>query len=155
MNDDGPRMARPPGTGGPAVPTLHLRIAPDAYELCLNGTRLARLPGGAAALLAGAGTPLREADIERAIVHAEDWLMPASRALQGLALHLQVEPARLRAALGDASVLTPHEVEAAFTRAHDAVAHGRPLAREAVADAVLVRELVHHGALVRVVWAQG
>ena len=53
---------------------LHLDVRLDAYELRLNGEVLARLAGGAAALVPDAGA-MRDIDIETAIERSEDWLM--------------------------------------------------------------------------------
>ncbi|MBI5279700.1 MAG: hypothetical protein HY854_24930 [Burkholderiales bacterium] len=121
-----------------------LAIRADAYELRIGADLLARLDGGAAALLAGAGEQLRAIDIETAIERSEDWLMPVIRALHGLELHVDDSTGRLQASF------TPEEIEHVFTHAFDAVAHGRPVDRESVADSILLRELTHHGALTRI-----
>ena len=131
--------------------SLELGILADAYELSAGGHALARLEGGPLALLAGAGERLRAVDVEAAIERAEDWLMPSSKPFQGLALHVQDSRGRLRDRLGAHASLTPEEVERAFSRAVDDVAFNRPIDRNFVADLVLVRELVHHGRLPRVV----
>ena len=132
---------------------LELQVRADAYELRLDGRLLARLDGGAAALLLGAGERLREVDIEAAIERAEDWLMPSSRSFQGLELRVRDESGRVRSRLGGQASCTVDQVERAFTRAHDAVAHARVTDREGVADVVLLRELAHHGRLSRLVLA--
>ena len=129
---------------------LHLDVRADAYELRLDGEVLARLEGGAAALLRGAGVRLREVDIEAAIERSEDWLMPSSKRIEGLDLRVRDATGRVRAALGDQASFTTEQVEQAFNRAFDAVAHGRPIDPESVADVVLLRELAHHGRLARV-----
>ena len=98
----------------------------------------------------GASGRLSELDIEAAIERSEDWLMPSSKRLQGLDLRVRDATGRVRAALGDPSSLTPEQVEQAFNRAFDAVAHGRPIDPSSVANVVLLRELVHHGGLARV-----
>jgi len=112
---------------------------------------LARLEGGPLALLMGAGERLRDVDIEAAIERVEDWLMPSSKSIQGLALHVRDNRGRLRDRLGAHASLTPEEAERAFSLAVDDVAFNRPLDRNFVADLVLLRELVHHGRLSRVV----
>jgi hypothetical protein len=128
-------------------------IAEDAYVLRLERRVLARLEGGAAALLSGAGERLRELEIEAAIERSEEWLMPLSRSLQGLELEVQDGTGRVRGMLGEQARFTLDEVEQAFTRAHDAVAHGRAVSRAGVADVVLLRELAHHERLSAIVLA--
>jgi hypothetical protein len=59
-------------------------------------------------------------------------------------LHVDDGPGRLCASLGGPGTYSAADVEHAFTRAFDAVAFGRPIEREEVADIVLLRELVHH-----------
>ena len=132
---------------------LELDVADDACTLRLDGRVLARLDGGAAALLSGAGERLRELDIEVAIERSEEWLMPSSRLLQGLELKVHDATGRMRSMLGASGSFTLDEVEQAFARAHDAVAPGRPVSRSGVADVVLLRELAHHGRLSRIVLA--
>ena len=129
---------------------FEFRILPDAYELSVDGHMLARLEGGPLALLAGAGERLRDLDIEAAIERAEDWLMPSSRSFHGLDLHVRDVPGRLRDGLGAHASLKPEEVECAFSRAFDDVAFSRSIDRGLVADLVLLRELVHHGGLPRI-----
>lgn len=129
---------------------LELEIHPNAYQLCLDGQVLARLEGGPAALLAGADERLRDLDIEAAIERSEDWLMPSSKSWQGLVLHVRDIPGRLRDRLGADAILTPEKVERAFSGAVDDVVFGRPIARDLVADMVLLREQVHHGGLSRI-----
>ena len=131
--------------------TLHLRIFPDAYEISVDAQLLARLDGGPRALLSGAGKRLRDADIEAAIERSEDWLMPSSKSFHGFELQVQDETGRLRRGLGDAASFTPEEIERAFSHAFDDVGFSRPLDPGYLADIVLLRELVHHGALTRVV----
>jgi hypothetical protein len=133
------------------VNELQLDVGADAYELRLDGAVLARLDGGAAALLAGAGERLREIDIETAIERAEEWLMPSSRSLEGLELRVRDTTGRVRRSLGGQASCTVDQVEQAFNRAHDAVAHARVTDREDIADVVLLRELAHHGRLSRIV----
>lgn len=130
---------------------LLLDVRPDAYELRLEGLLLARLNGGAAALLAGAGERLREIDIETAIERAEEWLMPSSSRLAGLELRVQDATGRIRRSLGAMASCTVDQVEQAFNRAHDTVVHARVADRDSVADVVLLRELAHHGRLSRIV----
>ena len=130
---------------------LIIDVRADAYELRLDGQVLALLEGGAAALLSGAGGRLREFDIEAAIDRSEDWLMPSSKRFQGLDLRVRDRTGRVRGSVGGPSSLTPEQVEQAFNRVFDAVAHGRPIEPESVADVVLLRELAHHGKLARVV----
>ncbi|MBK6007962.1 hypothetical protein JJB11_17825 [Ramlibacter ginsenosidimutans] len=132
---------------------LELDVADDACTLRLDGRVLARLDGGAEALLSGAGERLRELDIEVAIERSEEWLMPSSRLLQGLELKVRDATGRMRSMLGASASFTLAEVEQAFARAHDAVAHGRPVSRGGVADVVLLRELAHHGRLSRILLA--
>lgn len=125
--------------------TLHLDLHADAYTLRLDDGVLARLEGGAGALLPDRGGPLGEADLEGAIERAEDWLMPSSRRVQGLVLRVHGADESLRAMLAGLNELTLAQVEAAFDRAHDAVVRGRASDREGVAAVVLLRELAHHG----------
>lgn len=129
---------------------LHLHVQAEAYQLSLDGQVLARLAGGAAALLAGSGARLREVDIEAAIERVEDWLMPASKRIRGLELSVHDHAGRLRDRLGSGASLAPEEVEAVFSGAVDEVVAGRPLSPHVVADVVLLRELAHHGALIGV-----
>ena len=126
---------------------LRLVISPSAYEIALDGTLLGRLDGGAGALLAGAGNPLRELDLEIAIERAEEWLMRFSKSLSGLELEVRDTAGTLRKYLGTPAVYTAQAVEQTFARVHDAVVHRRMPGREAAADIVLLRELVHHGRL--------
>ena len=126
---------------------LDLEIHADAYGLSAGGRVLARLERGPAALLAGASERLRDIDIESAIERSEDWLMPSSKSWQGFALRVADADGRLRDRLGVAAAFTPEEVERAFSAVVDDVAFGRPIARDVVAHLVLLRELVHHGAL--------
>lgn len=130
--------------------TFELRLAADGYALLLGGRVVAVLPGAAAALLGGTPSRATAAHVEAAIERAEDWLMPGSRAWQGLPLRLRDETGRLRQRFGVAT-LDPEQVEAAFSRAWDDVAFERPIDPALVADLVLLRELVHHGALPKVV----
>ncbi len=124
---------------------LQLDITEDAYALRLDGRVLARLEGGAAVLLSGAGERLRELDIEAAIERSEEWLMPFSRLLQGLELRVRDVTGRVRGMLGQQACFTVDKVEQAFADVLDAVAHGRFTRRAGVADVVLLRELAHHG----------
>ena len=128
---------------------FELRLDADGYALRLDGSVVAALPGGAAALLAGAPARVTAAHVEAAIERAEDWLMPGSRSWQGLPLRVRDATGRLRERLG-AATLAPQQVEEAFTRPWDEVAFERPIAAALVADLVLLRELVHHGAVPRV-----
>ena len=129
---------------------LFLDVRAEAYELRLDDEVIARLEGGASALVPGARDRLREFDVEAAIERSEDWLMPSSRRLQGLDLRVRDATGRVRAALGEQSSFTPEQMEQAFNRAFDAVAHERAIDAASVADVVLLRELVHHGSLSRV-----
>lgn len=130
---------------------LDLKVHADAYELAAGGRVLARLEGGPAALLAGAAERLRDLDIESAIERSEDWLMPSSKSWQGFALRVADTQGRLRDRLGAHATFTPEAVERAFSAVVDDVAFGRPIARDVVAHLVLLRELVHHGALSSIV----
>ena len=138
MNTSPPRVAR-------------LELGARSYRLALPGEGPLVLDGGPTALLAGAGARLREADVEAAIERAEDWLMPVSRRLAGLELRVRDGGAGLGARLGEAARLAPQDVEAAFSAAVDDVAFGRAIDAPCLAAIVLLRELVHHGALTRVV----
>jgi hypothetical protein len=135
------------------VRELELVLTEDACTLRLDGRELALLHGGTATLLVGAGERLRELDIEAAIERSEEWLMPCSRLLQGLELVVHDATGRVRGMLGASASFTLAEVEQAFTRAYDAVAHGRAVSRGGVADVVLLRELAHHGRLSLIVLA--
>lgn len=130
---------------------LMLEIFADAYELSLDAQVLARLEGGPMALLAGAGGRLRDVDIEMAIERAEEWLMPSSKSFQKLELQVRYTTGRLRDRIGGPALLAPEEVERAFSGMVDDVRFNRTLGRGFVADLVLLRELVHHGGLSRVV----
>ena len=129
---------------------VHLDVGPDAYELRLDSEVVARLDGGAAALLTGAGERLREIDIEAVIERAEEWLMPFSKRIEGLDLRVHDDTGRVRRCLGDQASFTTNEVEDAFNRVHDAVVRAKAVDRDSVADAVLLRELAHHARLRRV-----
>lgn len=133
------------------MPDLVLCLLPDAYELRLDGEVVSRLEGGAAVLLPATGDRLREADIEMAIERSEDWLMPFARRLRSLELRLHDPCGRARALFGVDGGLTVEQVEAEFSRMHEAVARGQACGPERVADVVLLRELAHHGALSRIV----
>ncbi len=128
---------------------FRLHVRPDAYELYRGAELVARLDGGAGALIPAAAQ-LREIDIENAIERSEDWLMPFSKSLRGCELSIRDAQGRVGAALGGRASLTVDDMEQAFTRAYDAVALGRPASRDAVADVVLLRQLAHHGGLARI-----
>lgn len=132
--------------------TLDLAISVAAYELRLDGEMLARLEGGAAALLGSTSERLREAHIEAAIEHAEDWLMPFSRQLQDLPLRVHDDAGGLRGFLGDGTRWDAAQLEQAFDRAHEAVVHAAEIDPRAVAAIVLLRELAHHGRLAGIWW---
>jgi hypothetical protein len=55
--------------------------------------------------------------------------------------------------MGEQGSFTAEDVERVFTRVFEAVGHGRAIDRHGVADVVLVRELVHHGRVLRV-WVE-
>lgn len=131
---------------------LHLIVKPEAYELRLDNDVLTQLDGGAAALLPAAGERLTLLDIETAIEHAEDWLMPYSKSFQGMQLQVHDETGRLRSKLRGQASWTLEQAEQAFNRIHDAVAHDRATDREGVADVVLLREIAHHGRLSGIVF---
>lgn len=126
---------------------LRLDVGSNAYELRLDGKLLARLDDGAASLVSGAGARLREADLEAAIERSEEWLMPCSKSFQELELRVRDATGRVRRCLGEQALFTPAQVEQAFNRAFDRVAHARSIDRDCVADLVLLRELAHHGKL--------
>lgn len=137
-----------------ALKRMELVILPNAYEMSCDGQKLARLEGGSAPLLADAGARLRDVDIETAIQHAEDWLMPFSKRIRGLELRVRDSRGRVREHFGGHASLTLDDVERAFSRVVDGVAFQRVIDREFVADLVLLRELMHHGALPRIVLEQ-
>jgi hypothetical protein len=126
---------------------LDLHIQANVYELSVGGRTLARLEGGPTALLAGAGERQSELDIESAIERAEDWLMPSSKSWQGFALRVAGTQGWLRDRLGPHAAATPDQTERAFSGMVADMAFGRPIDSQDVADLVLLRELVHHGAL--------
>ncbi|QRR32440.1 hypothetical protein JNX00_12140 [Hydrogenophaga sp. YM1] len=127
-----------------------LVLRSDVIEI-RDGTHvLGRLEGGATAILPTAARPLHSIDIESAIERAEDWLMPFSKSLRGAVLHVQDTQGQLRQFLAAPVTLEPADVEQVFTRAADDIAFGRPMDRVLLAGLVLLRELVHHGALSRV-----
>ena len=129
----------------------YLILKPEAYELWLDEKLLTRLNGGAAALLAGSGAQLREIDIEIAIEHAEDWLMPFSKQLEGLQLKVRDSAGGLRSRFSEHEPYAVEQVEQAFTNVHDEVVRGQTNDKNGVADIVLLRELAHHGRLSGVV----
>ena len=129
----------------------YLTLKQEAYELWLDEELLTRLNGGAAALLAGAGPQLREIDIETAIEHAEDWLMPFSKQLEGLQLTVRDSTGRLRSRFSEHAPYSVEQVEQAFTNVHYEVVRGQTHDSDGVADIVLLRELAHHGRLSGVV----
>ncbi len=140
---------------------MSARLAIDAAAYVLAQLRgdewveLARLEGGAAALLP-AGRQPDEAGLEHAIEVAEDWLMPQARALEGEELEVADGTGRLAAGL--AAVLGVSEREWTLERVEEiflllvdiTTGRHRQLPREHepfVADLLLVRELTHHGRL--------
>jgi hypothetical protein len=127
-----------------------LDVLEDAYVLSAGGHLLGRLAGGADALMARSRSDaaLRPEDVERAIEKAEDWVMPLVKAGSGRALLVHDGRGLLRERLPGEAAFDLAAIELAFVRAFDAVAFQRPIARAFVADIVLVRELMHHGALV-------
>ncbi len=130
--------------------SFRLDVQTNSYELHRGEQLVARLNGGAGALIPGAAAQLREIDIENAIERSEDWLMPFSKSLQGCELLIRDATGRVATALGGRRSLDVEAMEQAFTHAYDAVALGRSAARDAVADIVLLRELAHHGRLARI-----
>jgi hypothetical protein len=129
---------------------LELVVEADAYELCEDGRLLARMSGGASTLLPGAPSRLREIDMEAAIERAEDWLMPFCTAPDDHQLLVLDKTGRIFSFFDGRSRLSPAEVEQAFTRMHDAVAHQRAAQGDVMADVVLLREFVHHARLAQV-----
>lgn len=133
--------------------TAHLDILASAYvlgvELGAARRELARLAGGAAALLPRDTPRVTPLEIEAAIERAEDWLMPHARALAGDGLAVQDATGALVAGFGGPGSRTIEQVEAEFNRVVDlsAATACDPLY---VAHLVLVRELLHHGRLARV-----
>jgi hypothetical protein len=132
------------------VTHIEFRIGADAYVLVSDRQAIARLEGGPGALLAGAPERLRNLDIEVAIERAEDWLMPSSKSWQGLPMRVRDEAGRLRRHFGALAAPTPVEVEQVFSRAVDDVAFGRAIDAALFADILMLRELVHHGAISRI-----
>ncbi|WP_417252274.1 hypothetical protein [Castellaniella sp.] len=125
-----------------------LIIEHEAYELWLDEKLLTRLAGGAATLLPEAGSRrLREIDIEAAIERAEDWLMPFSKALQGLQLKICDKTDRLKSYFDEHQPYSVEQIERIFSNVHYEVAHVQEVERNSVADIVLVREFAHHGRL--------
>lgn len=129
---------------------FRLDVQTNSYELHRGAQLVARLDGGALALIPGSGAQLREIDIENAIERSEDWLMPFSKSLRGCELLIRDATGRMATALGGRKSLTIDDMERAFTDAYVAVARGRTAMRDAVADIVLLRELAHHGVLARI-----
>ena len=127
-----------------------LQIRRDGYVLSIGGRMVARLEGGAGVLLGTAGALLREIDLEAAIERTEDWIMPASRSFHRMPLQLEDERGLLRHRFGAAAILTPQAVEDVFSQVVNDVAARRPADPEFVADLILLRELVHHGAVPQV-----
>lgn len=129
--------------------TARLEIAGTVYVLSREepgGWReLARLDGGASALLAGAGrTSASDADIEVAIERAEDWLMPHAKAITGDILDVRGATDLLVRGLGRAGRFTLEQVEREFNRVVVSRC-GADRDPVSVAHLVLVRELAHHG----------
>jgi hypothetical protein len=133
------------------VSRAELALQVDAMHVRMGDLMLGRLAGGTMALVPASAGPLRNIDVEWVIERAEDWLMPFSKSLQGSELHVHDGQGQLRQYLGAPLSLEPSDIERAFTRAADDIAFGRPVERELLAGLVLLRELVHHGALSRVV----
>ena len=129
---------------------LELRVNPQEYVLSLDGRVLARMEGGASALLRPQGDRLRDVDIEAAIERAEEWLMPSSKSWQGVQMRVLDETGHLLAALGAGRPASPDEVERAFSDSVEDVVRGRAVDASCLADLVLLRELVHHGAVTAV-----
>lgn len=120
---------------------------------------VATLPTGSKALLPSSG-PLDERALEEGIEAAEDWLMPHAPRLQGRKLEVVDETGRLGSGLRDIlSVSTRdwsvQQVETFFLRVVDMTTGSRPsLAlqrrRAFAADILLLRELAHHGQVLRI-----
>jgi hypothetical protein len=140
--------------------TARLAITEQAYLLqeARGGawTDIATLAGGAAALL-DPSRPVDEAQLERAIEVAEDWLMPHAARLAGAVLEVEDLTRRLRSGLGavlseTGTAWSVDAFETLFLRLVD-LATGRlpPPALQGrqpfVADVLLLRELAHHGRL--------
>lgn len=137
-----------------------LVIEPDAYRLEHKRgdewVELAVLQGGDIALLpAGAG--LGEAQLERAIEIAEDWLMPHARGMAGEELEVLDAVNRLKTGLAQVDPVvrdpwTVDAIESLFLALVDGVLRmqqgpaGTDL-RVVLADVLLLRELAHHGQL--------
>ena len=132
-----------------------MRIDVGAYSLWLDGQAHSRLEGGPLALLPGTATHLSPRDIEIAIDRAEEWLMTFSKSIEGLQLLVRDATGRLRISLHGKRTFAPADVEDAFERLLQRVAHGRSTNRESTADIVLLRELVHHGSLSQVILEAG
>jgi len=130
--------------------TARLDISASAYFLGVGEgaawKELARLVGGAAALLPSGSQQITHLDIEAAIERAEDWLMPHAKALAGAVLEVQDATGALVAGLGGPADWTTDQVEAEFNRVVDLPDRSscNPVY---VAHLVLVRELMHHGRL--------
>lgn len=129
--------------------TARLDITGAAYVLARQEggawRDLARLDGGASALLPAPGRPAAsDADIEAAIERAEEWLMPHARALTGDVLEVRDATGLLARALRRDGVFSLEQLEAEFNRV---VASRSAQDRDpaAVAHLVLVRELSPHG----------
>jgi hypothetical protein len=132
------------------VNRTELLLQANTIEIRIGAQVLGHLAAGSLAILPAADRPLGNVDIEWAIERAEDWLMPFSRALTGTTLHVRDASGELRQFFFAPTVLEPADIERAFTRAADDVAFGRPMSRSLLAGLVILRELVHHGALSRV-----
>jgi len=139
--------------------SARLVIAADyvlSRDSAVGWTEVARLPGGAGALLPAGRVSISDAHMEAAIERAEDWLMPHAAALQGEVLEVLDESGRLAAGLragyaAGATEWDTDEWEALFLRVVDRVLGPRaalqPEEPAFIADVLLLRELAHHGRL--------
>jgi hypothetical protein len=120
---------------------------------------VASLAGGPLALLPG-DRPVDQSALEAAIEHAEDWLMPHARVLDGAELEVLDATGQLAAGLqdiaaGDIRAWDSTQLEALFLEldfmtARPHLAAHLKARRGTVAAIVLLRELAHHAKLQRV-----
>lgn len=134
---------------------MAIELLIDAHEYVLKralrdqpSQRLSVLSGGAQALFLQA--PLHEAQIERAIQIAEDWLMPYAVLLRDETLDVYDATGRLETTLAaycdaPSTCWSVPAIEQVFLTMLAHVLRQAPNDPSAVADLILLRELAHHG----------
>lgn len=142
--------------------SARLVIADSAYTLLEGGEdqwrEIATLRTGWTVLLPSS-RPIDERALEAGIEAAEDWLMPHAPRLRARDLEVVDATGRLEAGLHDILSVSTREwsvkdVEDFFSRIVDMATGSRPSSVQELhafaADILLLRELAHHGQVLRV-----